>query len=123
VTARILILDDQPSMAGTVALLVRMLGYEPVQCHVPAEALTRLQDESFDLLLTDYGMPQMTGLDVVEQLRRDGGTIPVVMMSGQTPIIDRTRASRLGVTVILSKPFGMEQLATALRSALGTASP
>jgi CheY-like chemotaxis protein len=63
----------------------------------------------------------MTGLDVVEQLRRDGCLIPVVMMSGQTPIIDRTRAGRLDVTAILSKPFTMDELAAALRSALGTA--
>jgi len=109
-------------MAGTVALLARMLGYDPVQCHLPAEALIRLQAESFDLLLTDYGMPRMTGLDVVEQLRQNGCAIPVVMMSGQTPIIDRARASRLGVTTILSKPFGMDELAAALRSARGSTS-
>lgn len=108
-------------MAGATALLAVALGYEAVQCYLPTEAFARLRDEPFDLFLTDYGMPRMTGLDVVEQLRHEGCLIPVVMMSGQTPIIDRTRAGRLGVTLILSKPFGMAELRAALRSALGTA--
>lgn len=121
VSTRILILDDQPSLAGAAALLVAMFGYEPVQCHLPAEAFTRLQAEPFDLLLTDYGMPRMTGLDVVEQLRQEGCAIPVVMMSGQAARIDHLRARQLGVTTILSKPFTMTELAAALHSALGTA--
>ncbi len=119
--ARILILDDQPPMAGTAALLVAVFGYEPVQCHLPAEALCRLRDEPFDLLLTDYEMPMLTGLDVVERLRQVDCLVPVVLMSGNAGRIDRTRAWRLGVTIILSKPFGMDELRAALHSALGTA--
>jgi DNA-binding response OmpR family regulator len=117
---RVLILDDQPSLAGTAALLVAMLGYEAVQCHLPADALVRLRDESFDLLLSDYEMPLLTGLDLVERLRQEDCLVPVVLMSGNTGRIDRTRAWRLGVTTILSKPFGMEELAEALRSTLGS---
>jgi DNA-binding response OmpR family regulator len=119
--ARILILDDQPTMAGTAALLVAMLGYEPVQCHLPAEALCRLRDEPFDLLLTDYEMPLMDGLDVAARLRHDGHVLPVVLMSGAASRIDRMRACQWGVTIILSKPFGMVELRAALHSALGTA--
>jgi two-component system OmpR family response regulator len=121
VTARVLILDDQAPLAGAAALLVTMLGYKPVQCLLPAEALVQLRDEAFDLLLSDYGMPAMTGLDVVARLRQEGCAIPVVMMSGQPARIDRLRARQLGVTTILSKPFTMTELAAALRSALGTA--
>jgi two-component system response regulator (stage 0 sporulation protein F) len=120
---RAFILDDQPAMAGTAALLVAMLGYEAIQCNLPTEALRRLQAESFDVLLTDYEMPLLTGLDVVERLRQEDCLIPVVMMSGNAGRIDRSRAWRLGVTTILSKPFGMDELAEALRSTRGSIAP
>jgi CheY-like chemotaxis protein len=120
---RTLILDDNATMAGTAALLVAILGYEAVQCHLPTEALCRLQAESFDVLLTDYEMPLLTGLDVVERLRQEDCLVPVVMMSGNAGRIDRDRAWRLGVTTILSKPFGMDELAEALRSTRGSTAP
>lgn len=117
---RILILDDQPSMAGMTALMTAMLDYEVVQCHLPAEALCRLRGESFDLLLTDYEMPLMDGLDVAAQLRHEGHLLPIVLMSGNAGRIDSMRAWQYGVTIILSKPFTMDELRAALRSARGS---
>jgi DNA-binding response OmpR family regulator len=119
---RILILDDQPSMAGMTALMLAMLDYEVVQCHLPAEALCRLRDESFDLLLTDYEMPVMDGLDVAARLRHEGHLLPIVLMSGNAGRIDSMRAWQWGVTIILPKPFTMDELRAALRSARGSAS-
>lgn len=116
--ARILIVDDQPSMAGMTALLVAMFGYEAVQCHHPQEAMARLLAEPFDALLTDYEMPTMTGLELVQRLRDEDCHVPVVMMSGRAALLDHFHAEQLGVLAILSKPFGMDELAEALRSAL-----
>ena len=117
--ARLLIVDDNPSMAGTAALMAVVLGYEPVQCHSPQEALARLLVETFAALLTDYEMPGMTGLDLVQHLRDEGCMIPVVLMSGHVAAIDCFHADQLSVTAILTKPFGMAELKEAMRSALG----
>jgi DNA-binding response OmpR family regulator len=119
VATRIFIVDDKPSMAGTAALLVTFFGYEPVQCYYPKEALARLLAEPFDALLTDYEMPGMTGLDLVQRLRDEGCLVPVVLMSGGVAAIDPFHARQLGVMAILAKPFGMAELEAALRSALG----
>ncbi len=114
---RILIVDDQPSMTGTVALIVAMLGYEAIQTHSPHEAIERLRNESVDLLLSDYEMPSMTGLELVAQVRQEDCLIPVILMSGHVAAIDRIRAKQLGVVTILEKPFGVAVVQEALERA------
>ena len=115
---RVFILDDQPMMAGTTALMVAIFGYEAVQCHHPKEAVARLLAEPFDALVTDYEMPAMTGLAVVQKLRDEGCMIPAVVMSGNVRAIDLFHAEQLGIAAILEKPFPTDQLREALRAAL-----
>jgi len=105
-------------MAKSTALLVAHLGYEPVHYVLPTDALLHLQVESFDLLLSDYEMPLITGLEFVALLREEGCSIPTVLMSGNAASIDRRRARQVGITAILEKPFTMTQLDQALRQAL-----
>lgn len=115
---RVLILDDDPAMARTTALLVARLGYEPVQYFLPTDALLHLHTESFDLLLSDYEMPLLTGLELVALLREEACQISVVLMSGNAASVDRPRAQQLGITAILEKPFTLAQLDQALRQAI-----
>jgi CheY-like chemotaxis protein len=114
----VLVVDDQPSMAGMTALLVAALGYKALQSHSPHEALDQIKGESVDLLLSDYEMPGMNGLELVTQLRRDGYTLPVILMSGKIRAIDLNRAEQLGILMILEKPFGMAAMRAALKAIL-----
>ncbi len=95
-----------------------MLGYEVIQSHSPHDAFERIKSESIDLLLSDYEMPGMNGLELVTQLRTEGYTLPVILMSGQIGAIDPARARYLGVLMVLEKPFGMAAIQEALRAIL-----
>jgi CheY-like chemotaxis protein len=103
--SRILLLDDEQAVVRAMALCVQTLGHEPVECFRPSEALSRLQAEHFDLLITDYRMPEMTGLDFVSLLRKEQCAIPVILVTASAIGVDRSLARQLGVSTILSKPF------------------
>jgi CheY-like chemotaxis protein len=87
-----------------------------------AEALLRLRtDSDIDLVLADYTMPEMTGMDLAVQIAAVAPSVPIVLMTGYS-------AAALGSTTphvraVLQKPFRVEQLATALRQALGRSAP
>ncbi len=114
---RLFILDDHVPLIRSLVFPLLQLGYTSTLSHHPLEALKRLQSEPFDLLLTDYEMPDLNGLQLVAQLRKTS-SIPVVLMSGQAFLIDFIYAHQLGISEILSKPFSRDQLAQALQSAL-----
>lgn len=59
--ARILILDDEPCVSELLSELLRLLGYEPTKCSSPAEALELIGGTRFDVILSDFRMPQMNG--------------------------------------------------------------
>lgn len=101
-------------MAGMLALLIAMLDYKVTQCHNSFEALNRIRNASIDLLLSDFEMPDMNGLELAAQLRKEGHTFPIILMSGQIRAIDHAQAERLGVSMILEKPFDMATIRTAL---------
>lgn len=112
---RILILDDEPVVAQAMAVLIATLGYEAVECLAPREAYNRLKNEAFDLLISDYRMPEMNGLELVSLLRNDQCTVPVVLMTAYAAYIDAAYARRIGISIILSKPFDIAQLDRVLK--------
>ena len=114
---RLFILDDYAPLIRSLAPSLLKHGYASTLSHQPLEALHRLQSEPFDLLLTDYEMPDLTGLQLVAQLRKTS-SIPVVLMSGRPFLVDSLYAQQLGIAQILPKPFSLAELAQALQSAL-----
>jgi CheY-like chemotaxis protein len=103
--SRILLLDDEQAVVRAMALCIKTLGHESVECFRPSEALSRLRHEHFDLLITDYRMPEMTGLDFVSLLRSEQCAIPVILVTASAISVDRSLAQQLGISTILSKPF------------------
>ncbi len=118
---RILILDDDRATTRVVAVVLAALGYEPVECHCPQGAVAKLRAEAFALLVTDYHMPSMTGLDVVQEIQNDGCTINTILMSGDFAAVDLQVAERMGVFALLPKPFGISDLKDVLSLVLQTA--
>ncbi len=119
---RIFILDDDVSAAMTLALLVSNLGYEPVTCQSPTDALARLLAEPFDLLITDYQMLLLNGLQIAQKLRNDDCKISIVLISGDVSDIDLFLAHQLEVRAILAKPLNVTRLKEVLEAILSTVS-
>ncbi len=117
----IAVVDDEKSVATFVGARLDQLKYRTMVFNDPREALTAIQTEParFDLVVTDFTMPHLTGRDLVEALRAVGIPTPAVLMSGFcNNALGPEDLARLGRAVLLPKPFNGDDLARAVREAL-----
>ena len=77
----ILVVDDQPNVLESVALLLDNFGYDVVTCGYPPEALIKLQSNRFDAILTDIKMPGMSGIELLGEIRKFNTEIPIILMT------------------------------------------
>ena len=120
--SRVLIADDEESMRLLVARAIAMDGHEIVTAEDGAEALDILtrEDGAFDLLLTDIQMPVMDGIALALSAARDFPNVTVLLMTGFAD--QRERASNLNAIVhdVITKPFSVADIRTAVADALAT---
>jgi two-component system, cell cycle response regulator CpdR len=117
---RVLIADDEASMRALVARAIAMDGHETVTAQDGAEALEILtrEDGAFDLLLTDIQMPIMDGIALALSAARDFPELTILLMTGFAD--QRERASNLNALVhdVITKPFSVADIRTAVADAL-----
>src|SRR3979411_2704436 len=94
--AHLLIVDDEPNTLASLSRAFRLAGHEATVCDNVPKALEFARAQNFDLIFSDVVMPGKDGLSFLEDLRSQGITVPVVMMSGQAHIEMEVRATRLG---------------------------
>ena len=121
---KVLVVDDQATIRRIAMRLLSERGAECLEAGTGARALDILKAESVGLVVTDWNMPGMSGLDFIRSLRsRDHlKTTPVVMMTGRDHEDDIVTAMRAGVSGYIVKPFGrsafLAQIAAALKFSL-----
>jgi DNA-binding NtrC family response regulator len=108
--ANILIVDDDANTLASLSRAFRLAGHEATVCDNAARALELIKTERFDVVLSDVVMPGRDGLALLEDLRAQGVSVPVVMISGQANIEMAVRATRLGAIDFLEKPLSTEKL-------------
>ncbi len=118
--ARILYVDDEEAQLYLGKRLLVGLGYRATVFNDPLRALQafRQQPTGFDLAITDFSMPQLSGLDFVRELKALRAGLPVVMTSGYMRADEEDAARRLGVGELIPKPLPKEQLRRALERLL-----
>lgn len=117
---RILVIDDSPSTLETVAMMLVGAGHQVRSCADGKHAHQVIEDEAFDLILTDIFMPEEDGLQLILEARRRQPKVPIVAMSGMTGALDMLRVARhLGACQLLRKPFSNTELLVAVEAALG----
>jgi PAS domain S-box-containing protein len=116
----VLIVDDEEALVRLGEEMVASLGYEPVGFASSAAALEsfRASPERFHAVVTDESMPELTGSDLVREIRRLRPDIPIVMMSGVVTPALSARARELGGVEVLAKPLAERELARSLATVL-----
>src|SRR5690348_4001672 len=116
--AHLLIVDDEANTLASLARAFRLAGHEATVCDNAGKALELAKAQSFDLILSDVVMPNKDGLALLEDLKAQGVSAPVVMMSGQAHIEMAVRATKLGALDFLEKPISSEKLLLTVENAL-----
>ena len=122
-SAHILVADDESAILELLRTVLTLWSYEVEVCADGETALTRAVEGRFSLLLLDYQMPRMTGLEVLRRLRAANSRTPVVLMSGHLsePVVKETKS--LPGVQLLPKPFTLAALRVALDRAAGPVAP
>jgi two-component system chemotaxis response regulator CheY len=108
---RVLIAEDSAAMRQIILRVVMKCGMSDVVEAVDgAEALRLFGEQDFDLVLTDWIMPNLDGLQLVKAIRRAGSEAPIIMITTEANEASVRRAIRAGVTDYLAKPFEAEVL-------------
>lgn len=116
----ILLIDDDTAVRDTLAEILVSEGHEVVSVRGGAEGLSTLEAGTFDLVLTDLGMPDMNGWEVAERVRAKDPGMPVGVITGWGASLDEARLEEFGVDLILAKPFRYDQVLEVVRKVLGT---
>lgn len=116
--AHLLIVDDEANTLASLSRAFRLAGHEATVCDNAAKALELAKAQKFDVILSDVVMPGKGGLALLEELKAQGVTAPIVMMSGQADIEMAVRATRLGALDFLEKPISTEKLLLTVENAL-----
>ncbi|MFA9216549.1 MAG: response regulator transcription factor [Sphingomonadaceae bacterium] len=119
----IAIVDDDAQVRLALGSLLRSYGYLTRSYDSAGALLASPQLAAYDCVISDLQMPGMTGLELLEQLRRQGSALPLVMMTAYPEEALRRRALQGGATCFLSKPFEANDLIRCLRDAHGCCHP
>ncbi len=117
-TQRILIADDEPLFLRTTGEMLRREGYECVCVPDADTAKQKLNDESFDLVLSDLNMPGNLGLELLREHSRRRKQIPIIVITGVPSLPSAIESVRLGIADYLLKPVKFEALLRSVRDAL-----
>lgn len=106
---RILLVEDEPSLRGTLKLNLELEGYSVTAAQSGPEALERLRGAHFDAVVMDVMLPGVDGFNVVETIRLEGRSVPVLFLTARNAAQDRIRGLKAGDDY-LAKPFDLAEL-------------
>jgi two-component system catabolic regulation response regulator CreB len=114
---RILVVEDESTIADAVLYALRADGMRAEHCLLGREALRLLRAESFDVLILDVGLPDVTGFELCRELR-SFSDIPVIFLTARAGEIDRVLGLELGADDYVVKPFSPRELVARVRARL-----
>lgn len=118
--SKVLVADDEIHIIHVVAIKLRNNGYEVIAANNGAEAYDLACREKPDVVVTDYQMPLMTGIELITKMREDERTkeIPVILLTARSFAVTQEQQESLGVSSCLSKPFSPKELLKTIQDIL-----
>jgi two-component system alkaline phosphatase synthesis response regulator PhoP len=118
VSARILLVEDEPGLVMTLTDLLGAEGYEVESATDGPAGLSKALKGKFDLLVLDVMLPGKSGLEVCRELRQQGNDVAVLMLTAKTQLYDRVVGLKLGADDYLTKPFEPPELLARIEALL-----
>jgi two-component system chemotaxis response regulator CheY len=116
----VLIVDDYKTMLRVIRNLLHQLGFREIdEATDGVMALDMIQKKRYDLVISDWNMEPMTGLDLLKNVRGSGGATPFIMVTAESKTENVIAAKQAGVNNYIVKPFSAETLKTKISSVLG----
>ena len=114
---RVLIIDDDKILAEAVAKALENAGFQPAIAGTAGEGWRRLETEKPDLVILDLNLPDVDGLELCRDLRKETDT-PVIMLTARTDETDRVVGLEVGADDYVTKPFSLKELVARVRAVL-----
>jgi len=118
VQIRILVVDDQQDICDLLRIQLSREGYEVTTTTEPTKVMDMLHAEEYHLVILDIAMPDLSGIQVLELIRKDDSDIAVIMATGQASVDNAVASLRLAVSDFVQKPFTPEVLLRSVGNAL-----
>jgi two-component system, OmpR family, KDP operon response regulator KdpE len=115
---KVLVVDDEPAIRRFLRTSLTAQGYQVTEAENGTAALEGLRRGATDILVLDLGLPDINGFDIIERLRGQGSTLPIVVLSSRTDETGKVKALDLGADDYVTKPFGIDELLARIRAAL-----
>ncbi|MBF0308442.1 MAG: response regulator transcription factor [Magnetococcales bacterium] len=115
---RLLLVEDDTLLGDGIRTGLAQEGYTVEWLQDGEEAAQALETDRFDLLILDWNLPKLSGIEVLARLRKQGVALPVLMLTARDTVADRVRGLDGGADDYLVKPFDLEELAARIRSLL-----
>lgn len=109
-TKKILLVEDEEHLLKTIQLNLELEGYSVSTAVTGIEALKEFRKKNFNLIILDVMLPEMTGFDVCEQIRKENSAVPILFLTAKGSGADKIQGLKLGADDYLTKPFNLEEL-------------
>ena len=109
-SARILVIDDEPEIAAVLRDILALEGHTVVIAESGRGGVARALAEPFDLVLTDLGIPDLSGYEVVEQIHAERPGLPIVLVTGWAASLDEEETRSRSIAALLHKPFEIDEV-------------
>lgn len=121
---RVAVVEDDEMLFIILKYNLEAAGFRVLHVANGNDALSRIREWTPDLVVLDWLLPNLNGIEILRQLRRDGATsaLPVLMLSAKAEPCDRSRASAVGADLFLTKPFSLTELMQGVQRLLHKAS-
>jgi len=121
--AKILLIEDDKDLAESIALVLKSQNHAVELAYDGEDGLLRLESYSYDLIICDWSLPVLTGIDVCQKYRAKGGESVILMLTGRSAVGDVVIGLEAGADDYLAKPFHMRELLARLGALLRRSTP
>jgi DNA-binding response OmpR family regulator len=115
---KILLIDDEVNLVDPMSYTLRQKGFEAIVAYNGLDGLNKINLEQPDLVLLDWSMPDISGIEVLERLRDSQNNVPIIMITGKSAKEDIVEGLEAGADDYITKPFDWEELMARINAAL-----